>query len=309
MPTEIEVPIDFDFDAPSSLYQIIPKTITQTFRSLLNTKHLYQSVEIAERSVRQAIAKAVLSYQKSSSLVINRPEHEEKAFKPLLSDWLPMWIPAPGPIQAPPMGYPRDVTVFELPTVETFCELCKKDQPFNPRPMQTGQLFPHEPSGKPQQQVFALAYICQGCKKFELSFMVTRLGVKLILSGRSVMEEVHVPSYVDRAVARFYSGAVIAYNCNQVLAALFMLRTLIEQYMRFTLAPATFETADKLCDGYNASLDVSFKGIFPSLPGIYSRLSDALHEAREDEDLFDSQIKEIEKHFRAKRSWKEDRRA
>jgi hypothetical protein len=307
MPTEIEVPIDFDFDAPSSLYQIIPKTISQAFRSLLNTKHLYQSVEIAERSVRQAIAKAVLSYQQSTSIVIDRPKHEKETLNPLSAGWVPMWIPAPGPIQPPP-SYPHGVTVFELPTVETFCELCKKDQPFNPRPMQTGLLF-HEPSGKSQEQVFGLAYICQGCKRFELSFMVTRTGLKLILSGRSVMEGVQVPRYVDRAVARFYSGAVIAYDCNQVLAALFMLRTLIEQYMRLTLLPATFETADDLCDGYNATLDVSFKGIFPSLPAIYSKISAAIHEAREDEDLFESQLKEIEKHFRAKKSWTDDRRA
>jgi hypothetical protein len=169
----IQVDIDFGTN-PSGLYEIIPKIIAEAFRILLNTKHLYQSVEIPQPKIRQTIEKAVLSYQKSISLVINRKEHEDRAFNPLFSDWFPRWIPAAGPVQVTPSNYPRDVTVFDLPTVETFCESCKKDQPFNPRPMQTGQPFPHEPLGKSQQQVFVLAYICQGCKKFELSFMVTR---------------------------------------------------------------------------------------------------------------------------------------
>jgi hypothetical protein len=131
--------------------------------------------------------------------------------------------------------------------------------------------------------------------------------MKLTLSGRSVIEHIQVPQYVPKAVARFYSGAAIAFNCNQVLPGLFMLRTLVEQYMRSRLAPATFETADKLCDGYNASLDVSFKSRFPSLPEIYGKLSDALHEARDDGDLFESQRREIEKHLSARKSWEEDR--
>jgi hypothetical protein len=131
--------------------------------------------------------------------------------------------------------------------------------------------------------------------------------VKLTLSGRSVIEHIQVPQYVPKAVARFYSGAVIAYHCNKVLPGLFMLRTLIEQYMRLVLAPVTFETAEQLCDEYNTSLDVTFKSVFPSLQKIYSKLSDALHEAREDCGLFESQIKEIDKHFRARKTWAEDR--
>jgi hypothetical protein len=41
--------------------------------------------------------------------------------------------------------------------------------------------------------------------------------------------------------------------------------------------------------------------MFPSLPDIYNKLSAALHEAREDSDLFESQIIEIEKHLDGKR--------
>jgi hypothetical protein len=99
--------------------------------------------------------------------------------------------------------------------------------------------------------------------------------MKLTLSGRSVIEHIQVPLYVPKALARFYSGAVIAYNCNQVLPGLFVLRMLIEQYMRIALAPATFEAAEKLRDEYNASLDATFKSVYPSLPKIYSKLSDA----------------------------------
>jgi hypothetical protein len=233
---------------------------------------------------------------------------EESAYNSIFAIWFPKWIPDPAFNQPPVRDYyPRESAVFDLPTVETFCEVCDKGQPFNPQPRQLGQLYPPEPWRKSKPQVFALAYICQGCKEFELSFMVTRNGMKLTLSGRSVIERIQVPPYVTNALARFYSGAVIAHNCNQVLPGLFMLRTLVEQYMRAALAPETFESADQLCGAYNASLDVSFKSRFPSLPEIYGKLSDALHEAREDSDLFESQLKEIEKHFRAMKSWEEDR--
>jgi hypothetical protein len=124
-----------------------------------------------------------------------------------------------------------------------------------------------------------------------------------------MMERTQVPTCVPKALARLYSGAIIAYNCDQVLPGLFMLRTLVEQYMRAALATETFESADKLCDGYNASLEDTFKSRFPSLPEIYGKLSNALHEARGDSALFESQVKEIEKHFRARKSWEEDREA
>jgi hypothetical protein len=35
----------------------------------------------------------------------------------------------------------RDTTIFELPTVEAFCDDCKKPQPFNPQSAQIGSPY------------------------------------------------------------------------------------------------------------------------------------------------------------------------
>jgi hypothetical protein len=301
MPSEIALP---EFSA--NIYEMVPRTITEAFRVLLDARHLYQSVEIPPEHLHEAILEAA----RAMNPVIDPGVFEKNTYNSLLAMWLPKWILAPGLNDPPPVKDYRNCTMFDLPTVETFCELCTKDQPFNPQPRQIGQFFPFppEPWRKPKQQVFALAYLCQGCKEFELSFMVTRKEMKLTLSGRSVIEHMQVPPYVPKPVARFYSGAVIAYNCNQVLPGLFMLRTLVEQYMRLMLAPAAIERAEKIVDEYNASLDVTFKSRFPSLPEVYGKLSDALHEARDDGDLFESQIEEINNHLSARKSWEEDRK-
>jgi hypothetical protein len=146
--------------------------------------------------------------------------------------------------------------------------------------------------------------------------MVTRRELRLTLSGRSVIEKIQVPTYTPKNVARYYSSAILANNCNQVLPALFMLRTLIEQYMQSIVGRdmqsivgrGERDNATPLLEAYNATLDDAFKTRFPSFSVIYGNLSNALHSAAEDEKMFELQIREIDKHFRAKRSWEEDHR-
>jgi hypothetical protein len=150
--------------------------------------------------------------------------------------------------------------------------------------------------------------VARAAKEFDLTFLVTRKLFRLTLSGRSTIEQVQVPAYIPKGLRSYYSAAVIAYNCNQVLPALFMLRTLIEQHMHAALSPAKYEDAGELCEAYQKSLDVDFRNRFPSLPEIYSKLSEALHAAREDAELFQSEKERTGKHFRAKKSWDEDRR-
>ena len=134
--------------------------------------------------------------------------------------------------------------------------------------------------------------------------MVTRDELRLTLSGRSVIEHIEVPAYIPKNLRRYYSGAVLAYNCNQVLPALFMLRTLIEQHMR-SVAGDGHKSGDALCDAYAKTLDDAFKKKFPSLGEAYDKVSDALHAAREDEKLFKEQRDRILPHFDALRLWQQ----
>ena len=283
-------------DLPGGLapFQMVPRVVTEAFRVLLNTKHLYQHVAISSDAVGKRLTPTL------QRMFVSQQDFEyqlAKTMHPLFGYWYPAWQSGQN---APVL--PREVMIFELPTtVKAFCERCEEAQPFNPAPPSLG--FPYVKMRRENEQVFSIPYLCQGCKDFRLTFMVMRRDFKLTLTGRSVIEHVQVPPYIAKDVARYYSGAVIAYNCNQVLPALFMLRTLIEQHMRSRLAPAEYENAIELCEAYQRALDDAFKEQFPSLPDIYGKLSDALHEAQENENLFESEIERIRRHLEALRVW------
>jgi hypothetical protein len=112
------------------------------------------------------------------------------------------------------------------------------------------------------------------------------------------MEEVKAPSYIPKAQRKFYSEAIIDFQCNSILSGLFMLRTLVEQHMRAaTESPGL--RGDVLCQKYSESLSPDFNDRFPSLGSAYRELSTALHSASEDPEIFEVQRKNIEDHFEA----------
>ena len=126
-----------------------------------------------------------------------------------------------------------------------------------------------------------------------------RIGRKITLVGRSEFEEVKVPQYIPKAQHGFYSQAVIAFQSNQVLAALFLLRTLVEQHMRAATGSNELR-GDELCEKYASKQDKDLNSKFPSLRVVYGNLSDALHRADSDEALFRSELKNVCLHFEAK---------
>ena len=126
--------------------------------------------------------------------------------------------------------------------------------------------------------------------------MVARNGRKIQLVGRSEFENVKVPSSIPKEQKVFYSQALIAFNCGQVLPALFLLRTLIEQHMRAVTGRAELR-GDELCDEYNKTLDADFKERFASFKEVYGKLSDAVHRADQNESLFQSELERVRLHF------------
>lgn len=133
--------------------------------------------------------------------------------------------------------------------------------------------------------------------------MVARDGLKLTLCGRSPIESVPAPKFIPPSVRDYYSDAMIDHHAGATLEALFMLRTLIEQFWKSqNLMPnAVRPTGDELGDAYNATLPDDFKKRFPSLKDIYAKLSEAIHEADGKDELFQSSLAEIERHFEARR--------
>jgi hypothetical protein len=148
-------------------------------------------------------------------------------------------------------------------------------------------------------QIFALSYQCQNCHEEPVIFFVRRDKDKLTLLGRSQFEPISVPSCIPKHIARFYRNAHIALKTGHPLAAIFYLRTTIEQYMRKIVKLAARVSGEELAEQYNKQLPSDFPGRLPSLKKIYQDLSAALHDAREDEELFRISCAGIERHLEA----------
>jgi len=271
--------------------------IELAFQKLLNTKHLYQTVdvdfepaireeatEIFRRRNRDSIGGVIKLNPKKSTL----DEVRQELFAELDAlDWFcGILLPVP----------PHRVC-FSLLPVRTLCSVCDEVTAFNLWD-QDEQSVRTITLGSKGEQVFTFTLQCQGCRSRVVVFMVRRKGRKIQLVGRSEFEEVKAPSYIPKEHKGFYSQALVAFNCGQTLAALFLLRTLIEQHMRTETALTDLRGEDEdLCDEYNKTLDDDFKGRFASFKDVYGKLSDALHRASPNESLFKSEIERVRLHF------------
>ncbi len=124
---------------------------------------------------------------------------------------------------------------------------------------------------------------------FEKARHSTSESVQTLLEHKHLYQNVEADISVDR----------IAFNSGKTLASLFYLRTLIEQYFRRVLAVDKDKKVrgEDLARDYRKLLDEDFPMKFDTLGNIYDSLSDALHAACDDEELYTSARADIEKHF------------
>ena len=271
-----------DFNNNETADEIASLLIRNAFTELLETKHLYQSVEIPwERQQyriygqRKGTAAEVESALKTPWFLLNMAQGSSS-----YSD----------PKSAPPLRF-----YVSFPRVRILCPFCEERPWFQLDNSLVAQL-------DPKRGVSTLALQCQSCDG-KLFFLVTRNALKLTLTGRSEIERVQIPRYVPKALRRFYEGAVIAYNTGECLAGLFMLRTMIEQHMRRTIEDLDVKlTGEQLADKYNERLPEAFKSTAPSLKVVYATLSSALHGA-DDTAPFEEIQTDILLHFEHKGSF------
>jgi hypothetical protein len=151
-------------------------------------------------------------------------------------------------------------------------------------------------------QLFALLYQCQRCESLPTAFIVKRLGTDLFLEGRSPIEHVELPGFIPKEEKHWFRDAVIGYQTGKVLAALFYLRTFIEQFARRkTGTQGDKKTGDEILTAYADTIPENLRETMPSLREWYDKLSEALHGAKEDSTLFGSAREKIEEHFDIRR--------
>lgn len=193
--------------------------------------------------------------------------------------------------------------------IKLFCKQCEHAEVFSPlwardaAEESYGQHQAPMPRKDSHQLVF-IAFQCQPCQSDPEGFIVRRSGDKLYLEGRSPLEHVDVPKYLPKMEACFFSDAVVAQHAGKKLAALFYLRTFLEQYARRIANKEGRVTGEELMEAYTATLPQAHRDYMPSFREWYEKLSEALHAAREDDELFDNARSEIDRHLDIRRVFK-----
>ena len=113
------------------------------------------------------------------------------------------------------------------------------------------------------------------------------------------MEHLEVPEVIPKPLRRHYSGARLAFHCNQVLQASFSLRVLVEQHARCVVGVPDGQRRERVVDEYMATLEADFKDRYPSLGAVYETLSDDIHGAVGDPEVFLRAERDIVGHFDA----------
>lgn len=275
----------------------VQEALNNALAQLLEKKHLYQAISI---SLDDLIA--VLKDRAAAETL--------QQAKSLTAQWLAgVWIPRHfDPHAAPPLNSATaPAPELLLRPLRLVCPVCKTGQAHTPvtwtdeteAAVQARMVVRTAP--KLRSQVLTISYQCQACHSLPTVFIVRREGHRLRLEGRSPMEWLELPAHVPDTEAVFYRDAVMAYNAGKTLAALFYLRTFIERFARRVSGIQKRATGDEIMEEYAATLPEDLRARMPSFRGLYDRLSDALHSAREDSELFESARLEVDNHLDIRR--------
>jgi len=121
--------------------------------------------------------------------------------------------------------------------------------------------------------------------------------LKLTIAGRSRFPKVDTPKILPELEKRYFRAAIIGHMADQTLAALFLLRVFIEQYMRRVTNTKERIRGEELADKYSALLAEDFPPKFNSFKRVYLELSERLHAADASAEQFEKSRKDIEDHF------------
>ena len=297
------------------LYKAFEKarsSISESVRTLLEHKHLYQSVEmdisVDRKEVRNFVDTSDEYATEDRTFVVPIHQYDkdidaglDHSRKTLEAVSWRFWVdlPHPGNINDDSLKY--EFLDIQLPDIKVACDFCDDTvQPHNPVRVNGLEDGVAVELGS-QKQIFFFSYLCQSCKRESVIYVVRRQERKLTIVGRSRFESVPIPNAIKNLPEdRFYRDAVIAFNTGRTLASLFYLRTLIEQYLRRVLAVDKDEKirGEDLAKDYRKLLkEKKFPPQLDTLGNTYNSLSSAIHAACDDEELYTKARVDIEKHF------------
>lgn len=276
--------------------------ITAAFQTLLGTKHLYQPVTVDLESLTSETG------AKDDTAAL-RQDAEKECRRPWGGH-------PPGFPMAPRASVVPEISplLFELQPVRLICASCKREETFKLKLAldleERGAGYSPRRLSTFAAQTFVLSYQCQSCDGRPDVFMVRREGKKLTLCGRAPAEFIESPSAIPAQVQKLYGQATIAHQTGFTLAALFLLRSVIEQFARATTKSARAkgelknDTPTRGGDVVSEYMTLQKSAVRDgaSLSPIYDALSAAIHEGRQDAAaLFEEQKKLVVRHFEMKK--------
>ena len=265
--------------------------LTQSFKELIENRHLYQNMDVSLEEIREHIPKDW------------REPAPSRAWQEFITWVYGAWYPLDEGTACKPGLRAGVVASFKIPDVKLYCSTCERIEAYNGIAcmdfLVACKVNMEKRTNGPTVQQFVFSFECQSCKKVPEVYLVRRTGMKLTLCGRSPMEVVDVPKTIPKAVSRYYSNAVISHTAGFTLAGIMYLRTLIEQWACSQMGRDG--TAEKALGLYMESLPLDFRSKFMSVRELYGELSIDMHTATGSEELFERCIEKINEHFEARK--------
>ncbi len=148
---------------------------------------------------------------------------------------------------------------------------------------------------------FLVALKCVYCSTEPVVFLLVHRGTRIQLAGRFPIDKRIAPASVPPRVRRFFEKAIMQAMCGEHLAALFFLRTVIEQHARDVTKDRVTRIVDEVMQAYAATLPLKVREFAPSFSDIYNRLSVKIHNARAAPEDYSELQQMIVRHFNAVR--------
>ena len=290
-----------DASLKEAIYNYQRNVIQLAFRDLLTDKHLYQTVNLSlenNTSAKKKWAELLTSLKndfecKSSAYGID-VNNWPNVYSHFLNDTWHLLAEHPARKESGIQGLPS--LHVKLKTVELTCGTCKSKKAFNSIEARESDWSNKDPL----EQTWMLVYQCQICRSEHVRFLIHRKGFKLQICGRFPVESTAIPKFIPEEQSEYFGKAIIAANTGYVLAGIFLLRVFIEQFWRSIpsiKAMPSRATGDEMGDAYQATLKDFPVSTFPSLKDVYGTLSEAMHSADENLELFNKCQQKIEAHF------------
>ncbi len=280
--------------------QFFTNAIELAFRALIEGSYLYQKVAVNFDEAEEQLL-AVLRVRDPNSLVKTperahaadakklRAEFEKRPWKLMTrhlgDDGMTVEINRIARTGTHPMGTPADqIPVrFHLPAVQIYCPgPCKTLTAFGALLSSDasgfGGPFPRN-TGKGVEQNFVPVYRCEICRTMIYTLLVRRIGARLHLCGFAPRRETVLARVVPQHIRNILSDAEQAIAENDLFAAFYHLRTMLEHYLKERLRIVLSDQirGDELIEKHYDALKLEWRSVLPPISPAYATLSQNLH--------------------------------